>query len=57
MVQVEKTTGMLVDELRNKLLQRKDYLMSLDDEMISTYYSGEIDRIYAIFKLMKNGKL
>ena len=57
MVQTEKTTGMLVDELRNRLLQRKDYLMSLDDEMLETYYSGEIDRIYAIFKLMEKGKL
>ena len=57
MVQTEKTTGMLVDELRNRLLQRKDYLMSLDDEMLVTYYNGEIDRIYAIFKLMEKGKL
>ena len=57
MVQVEKTTGMLVNELRNRLLQRKDYLNTLDDEMVSTYYSGEIDRIYTIFKLMENGKL
>ena len=57
MVQVEKTTGMLVDELRNRLLQRKDYLMSLDDETFVKYYNGEIDRIYAIFKLMEKGKL
>ena len=57
MVQTEKTTGMLVDELRNRLLQRKDYLNTLDDEMLVTYYNGEIDRIYAIFKLMEKGKL
>ena len=57
MVNTEKTTGQLVDELRFRLLQRKDYLMSLDDEMVSTYYSGEIDRIYAIFKLMEKGKI
>jgi len=57
MVNTEKTTGMLVDEVRSRMLQRKDYLNTLDDEMVSTYYSGEIDRIYDIFKLMEKGKI
>jgi hypothetical protein len=64
----QKHTQQLVDQFRNSLLQRRDYIWDMEDKLEEMFdgddlisfqnaHSMEVDRIENIFKLLEKGKI
>lgn len=49
--------GIQIERLRNYLIQRKNYLLDLDDDTFEMYYSSEIDIINNTLNLIKKNKI